>query len=652
MIFSSVMSKMLRRWTIVGAVGSTVLAAACGASDDAPPPPEAHALAEKDPVTGTVDFYAPNDTKQVLAPGANAEQAAMDWLEANKGELGIPNPKDSFTPIGTTTDEEDKTTSVKLEQKAGGLPVWGIESVVHFDEDGSVALFDGPFIPNLDAIAKQVPTIDEATALRTAEAAIREDLPPVTIVMTPLAQQLVVHVDDEYGAPALARRVRLSAESDTFTFAAEAFVDALNGNVLDAWVDAESDEVTAPGLDGDDHRVHVNGPYDADQHWEMFRGENEVPNTGWMIPGNWIGPKNGKWRDIKASTKEGPWDRHAVSAMLNARRSERFYVDNFKWTGPNGKGNQLFLGLHFANDGEWNAFAHWSDNGKNDTINFTDRHEGMESAVVALDVVGHEFTHLVTAYNSRLVYRRQPGAINEAMSDIFGAFTERFIFGRSDSAFLMAEATGKHIRDMRHPHSTGEGKFGLRSDNMNELKTLDKGERPKTKRNDNGYVHYNSSIVNNAWSLQVEGGKHDTTGVTVSRKTGWDKSIRLWWKTQRQVLTRRSTIKRLARAQSYLAQRSKGRYDVRAVACSWFAVSALSTDWVENKLRIRCDGAPPPAEESTESCAGKADGVYCSTTNPEIGYICRGGVISTVKCLEGFRCISGQEGQVGVLCRP
>lgn len=638
------MTKTLRRTTLLGCIAWTMLAASCSSEDEPLPTLEGETIVDRDPKTGTVDFFAPGDGKKVLAPGGNAEQAALDWMEANKDALGIPNPKESFAPIGTTTDEEDQTVHVKLQQKAGGLDVWGIESMVHFDEDGAVAAFDGPYIPNLDTLAKQAPKIDEPTAFRTAEADVRLELPDAATVK-PIEQQLVVYVDDDYGSAALARHVRMDVEADTFRTSAEAFVDAMTGQVLDSWVDTEMNEVTAEGLDGDRHRVFANGPYSdlpAATPYKLMRNEGESDDfgkdLGFLIPGNWIGPKNGKWRDFLASSLDGPWDKHAVSAMFNIRRTERFYQDTFKWKGPNGKGSLLFLGVHFALKDEWNAFAFWSPDGKQDTINFTDRAEGMESGVVALDVVGHEFTHLVTAYNSKLVYRRQPGAINEAVSDIFGAFVERFVKGRTKNSFLVAEETGKAIRDMRHPTRLGDGRLGLRPDNYGDLRVVPPGEKLGRKKNDNGFVHYNSSIVNNAWALQAEGGVHDSTKVVVSEPIGWDRSIKLWWKTQRHLLTRRATIHRLARVQSVLAQKSRGRFDVRGVGCSWMAVNALPKEWVGQKLRISCDGPAPDA------CAGQRDGAYCDLEQDHAIQCSNGHVVSNRACTAGS-CSVSPDGQ-------
>ena len=42
----------------------------------------------------------------------------------------------------------------------------------------------------------------------------------------------------------------------------------------------------------------------------------------------------------------------------------------------------------------------------------------------ALDIVGHELTHGVITHSANLVYRDQPGALNEAFADIFGEMIE------------------------------------------------------------------------------------------------------------------------------------------------------------------------------------------------------------------------------------
>lgn len=69
----------------------------------------------------------------------------------------------------------------------------------------------------------------------------------------------------------------------------------------------------------------------------------------------------------------------------------------------------------------------------------------------------------------------------------------------------------------------------------------------------------------------------------------------------------------------------------------WVAIPAF------RRGEVRANAAAAPAD----SCAGKADGVYCSAAATDAGYFCRGGVLTTVKCQGGQRCVGGSpDGQV------
>jgi hypothetical protein len=45
---------------------------------------------------------------------------------------------------------------------------------------------------------------------------------------------------------------------------------------------------------------------------------------------------------------------------------------------------------------------------------------------IAVDVIGHELTHGVTAHQANLVYHDQPGALNESISDVFGSLVKQY----------------------------------------------------------------------------------------------------------------------------------------------------------------------------------------------------------------------------------
>lgn len=118
----------------------------------------------------------------------------------------------------------------------------------------------------------------------------------------------------------------------------------------------------------------------------------------------------------------------------------------------------------------------------------------------ALDVVAHELTHGVTDYSSGLVYRNESGALNEAFSDLMSAAVE-FVFQPERADYLLGEdaVTPGGSRSMQNPMAHGDP-------DHYDIRYLGS--------DDNGGVHINSGIVNHAYYLAIEGGRH-RLGATV-----------------------------------------------------------------------------------------------------------------------------------------
>ena len=76
-----------------------------------------------------------------------------------------------------------------------------------------------------------------------------------------------------------------------------------------------------------------------------------------------------------------------------------------------------------------------------------------------VDVCGHELTHGVTQYTAGLLYTDQPGAMNEAFSDIFGSCVDQYVhkLDAGEHNWLIGEDVmadqlyGEAIRSMAHP---------------------------------------------------------------------------------------------------------------------------------------------------------------------------------------------------------
>lgn len=118
----------------------------------------------------------------------------------------------------------------------------------------------------------------------------------------------------------------------------------------------------------------------------------------------------------------------------------------------------------------------------------------------SIDVIAHEFTHGITSYTlAGDLYENEPGAVNEALSDILGNLCEMMMGETGDRQWLLAENSGRTIRSMsfpwlyRQPATVGGDFYQEMSDNP----TLD---------DDFGGVHVNSSLVAHlAWQLCAQG---------------------------------------------------------------------------------------------------------------------------------------------------
>jgi thermolysin len=124
----------------------------------------------------------------------------------------------------------------------------------------------------------------------------------------------------------------------------------------------------------------------------------------------------------------------------------------------------------------------------------------------ALDVVAHELSHGVTEFSSGLIYQGESGALNEAFSDVM-AVSVKFFFRPAGTGLM--QANYELASDVIRPG-------GVRSfDNPASLGNPDHYSKRFTGTADNGGVHTNCTIVDQAFYLAIEGGTNRTSGLSV-----------------------------------------------------------------------------------------------------------------------------------------
>jgi Zn-dependent metalloprotease len=232
-------------------------------------------------------------------------------------------------------------------------------------------------------------------------------------------------------------------------------------------------------------------------HFQSFQDFDLIDTA--YYPVSDLTPGNHAWSDTKGnsgsytiSLEKNP----AVDAHWGMQKTHDFYTSVFN---RNSYDNQGSIVKNYVNAGDqFNASA------VPDPYNYMQYGMGdgqYMDPVVGIDVMGHEFTHMVTDHNGNggLNYQGESGALNESFSDIFGTSIEFYAKGQ-DANWTMGEGiilgSPGFFRSMAQPKlaqnpDTYEGQYW---------------KNPANLQDDNGGVHYNSGIQNKWFYLLTQGG--------------------------------------------------------------------------------------------------------------------------------------------------
>jgi Zn-dependent metalloprotease len=194
--------------------------------------------------------------------------------------------------------------------------------------------------------------------------------------------------------------------------------------------------------------------------------------------------------------------------------------------------------------------------------------DGVNSGMLGLsaDVTTHELTHAVTERESNLTYSGESGGLNEAMSDIFGAYCESYASGTwatTNAVFMVGD-------DIWTPATAGDA-LRYMYDPAKDGSSLDYW----TSSAGSVDVHYSSGIANLAFTLLSKGGTHPRSKSTINvTGIGVQKAGAIFYKANVDYMTASTTF---AQAKTYMEQAAEALYGTGAaektsVTQAWQAV--------------------------------------------------------------------------------
>jgi Zn-dependent metalloprotease len=329
------------------------------------------------PATGAARFVRlpAGSNAAAGAATAQAKQArAADFINRYAAAFGLRSGIADLALRRTQTDKLGQT-HLTYAQLYAGLPVFGSALKVHFDARGRITVVNGTLIPDI-----QVSPAPSRGAADAAAAAVQyvTAAKPGAMLSARGTQLMIFRAGLVKGVPGdnhLAYEVEVGNGADVREFV---YVDAHTAKVIDQ-VTGMQDSMFRRAYDG------------------MFLPDVPpgYPDSPFWVEGDPFPTGNTEADNMLLASQE------TYDMYFHA-----FGRDSFDAAGA--MMDQIFNRGYSCPNASWNG----------QFISFC-------IGLTTDDVTAHEWSHAYTQYTDGLIYQWQPGALNEAASDIFGETVDR-----------------------------------------------------------------------------------------------------------------------------------------------------------------------------------------------------------------------------------
>jgi vibriolysin len=475
-----------------------------------------------------------------LGPSAAEPEAAARDAIRRLAPVFRMTVDDAFAVRKVERDDAGQV-HVRLQQRYRNMIVHGSELIVHLG-GGRVVGVNGRFTPGIDV--GSTPALNAATALGIALRSLASGS-----VRALSAPELMIFLTPD-GVPHLAWKQNVTYENVEGAQRESVFADARTGAVL--------------GRRSLIMTTKFREIYDGNQACLQFLNQ---------LPGDFLFDENVSGVQYVAA------DQAAKGAFVGTGKTYDFYKNFFNRKSYDGSDSPVVSSVHFEfagqngctpNNAAWIGDAEQMAYGDGDGASW-----GLLSK--ALDVTAHELTHGVIQFEADLDYQDEPGALNEALSDILGESADYFFKGFTD--WRLGE-------DAYTPNTAGDALRYMDNPSLDDAVYADGGPcyfvssrdyypDRYTKSCDHGGVHFNSGIANLAFHLMSVGGTHPKgkTSVVVPA-IGIEQARDIWYTALKDYMTPTTTF---AEARKATVDAAKKLYSCKPIKPA--IVSAVNAAW-------------------------------------------------------------------------
>ncbi|MBX2891784.1 MAG: M4 family metallopeptidase [Saprospiraceae bacterium] len=465
----------------------------------------------------------------------------QNFFEEMAGKMYL-SAKSEMVLIEESTDKFG-ITHFKFQQFHEGLPIFGSRYILH-EKDGRVLNANGRYSPQADANPQ--PGINAETAVAFAKRAMKAQA-----YHTRQADAVLCFIDPDF--PEVSESLRLAYQVDLHSTEPfdkrRYFLDAITGKILCQFPLILNEGVPSTAKTryyGIQHIITDSiGPQQIVLR-DPTRGEGIFVLNNSLIE---FTSTSSMW-DLSSN----PYTEVALDAHYCSQEYYDMMLSDYDWQGLDGNGKALNVRVNVGNfvNAFWDGEASFYGDGD---CNY--------GPLTTLEVVGHEFTHGMIDYTSRLIYDSESGAINESLADLFGKLLERkadpgnFSWDLGHSFIINPES--RPFRVMDAPNSV-------------QMPAYYKGEYWF----DGGDVHTNSAI-GNLWFTMLVDGKQGTNEVGTSYNVpaiGAEKAGQIVFQVNRFYFTESSTYSEFYLYSQAVAEAmfGAGSTELLAVKEAWKAV--------------------------------------------------------------------------------